>query len=236
MAEQVDMSNPPSSVPAGFIEPHPAIVSPQPGGPDDPLGESVLDPTAPWLRVFEPLDIRLVLGRNQDPQRELMVEHALADGVPIHRRVAGGGAVVLAPGMLIVAARLASNGYGTDCYFDLVNRALRPAIAACAGIEPACRGHGDLTMPSDAGQPRKILGASLRQTSRMAIYLGVLMVTDAVPAMEHYLRAPSRQPDYRHDRGHRAFCTHLGAHGVSITALRAAVQASCLTMLGPHAR
>jgi len=220
----------------GFIEPHPHIVTPQPGGADDPLGESVLDPGQPWLRVFEPRDVRLVLGRNQDPHRELIVSQAQADDVPIHRRVAGGGAVVLAPGMVVVAVRLASDGYGTDCYFDLVNRALRPAVTECAGIEPTCRGHGDLTLPGADGDPRKILGASLRQTSRMAVYLGVLLVADAVPLMERFLQAPSRQPDYRQDRGHRAFCTHVGAHGVQVQRLIEAVVKSCQLILGPHAR
>ena len=78
----------------GFHEPFPTIVAPQPGGLFDPLGESVLDLDQPWLRVFEPRDVRLVLGRNQDPHRELIVAQAQADDVPIHRRVAGGGAVV----------------------------------------------------------------------------------------------------------------------------------------------
>ena len=230
---------PPTTPPAsagGFIEPFPTLVTPQPGGPHDPLGESILDQAQPWLRLFEPGDVRLVLGRNQDPNRELIVAHAQADGVPIHRRVAGGGAVVLAPGMLVVAIRLQSTGYGTDCYFDLVNSALRPAVAALAGIEPVCRGHGDLTLPGGDGQPRKILGASLRQTSRLAYYLGVLMVADAVPQMERYLRAPSRQPDYRLDRGHRTFCTNLAMHGVSVAALRAVTHDFCSKILSPHAR
>jgi lipoate-protein ligase A len=137
--------------------------------------------------------------------------------------------------MVVVAVRLASNGYGTDCYFDLVNQALRPAVASCAGIAPLCCGHGDLALPGTDGRPRKILGASLRQTSRMAVYLGVLLVDDAVPLMERLLRPPSRQPDYRQDRGHRAFCTHLALHGVTVPTLIAAVEASSRTVLGPHA-
>ncbi|MDA3960592.1 MAG: hypothetical protein PF961_07360, partial [Planctomycetota bacterium] len=70
-----------------FTERWPEIVTPQPGGSDDPLGESVLDPVNPWCRVFEPRDVRLVIGRHQDPERELIVAQAQADGVPIHRRV-----------------------------------------------------------------------------------------------------------------------------------------------------
>jgi lipoate-protein ligase A len=219
---------------SGFTEPTPDLVQIQPGGPQDPLGESVLDPTQPWYRIFEPRDVRLVIGRHQQAARECRVAEAQADGIPVHRRVAGGGAVVLAPGMVVVAIRLAATRVGTSCYFDLVNQALVPAVAAC-GVTAACRGYGDLTVVGDDGVTRKVLGASLRQTSRMVVYLGVFLVEDAVPLMERYLHAPSREPDYRAGRGHRAFCTHLGALGVSTPALIRAIEHSCERILGREA-
>lgn len=220
---------------SGFEEPKPHIVTANPGGPEDPLGEFVLDPAAPWLRVFEPRDTRLVIGRHQDPERECLVDAARAAGVPIHRRVAGGGAVVLAPGMVVVAIRLAPTKIGSDCYFALVNNALIPGVVAAGGPAPVCKGHGDLTLEGTDGVRRKILGASLRQTSRMVVYLGVLMVDDAVPLMESLLAMPSRQPDYRASRGHRAFCTHLGSVGVSTRRLVECIRASCLDVLTAEA-
>ena len=218
------------SVPSGFIEPKPAIIVPNPGGPADPLGESVLDLTQPWLRVFEPRDTRAVIGRHQDPERECLVDACRAGGIPIHRRVAGGGTVVLAPGMVVVAARLRHTQVGTSCYFGMVNDALIPAVAAAAGVTPQCRGYGDLTIGG-----LKILGASLRQTSKMVVYLGVFLVADAVPLMERYLAMPSREPDYRLGRGHRAFCTALDQHGVTVLGLIAAITASCEERLGTQA-
>ena len=220
---------------SGFVEPHPDLVQPSPSGPDDPLGESVLDPEQPWLRVFEPASVRLVLGRSQDPRRELLVEAAQADAVPIHRRICGGGAVVLAPGMAVIALRLRNSGLATNAWFDLVNAALTPAVAAVAGVTPSTRGHGDLAITGEDGVERKILGASLRQTSRLVVYLGVLLVDDAVPRMERYLAAPSREPDYRAGRGHRAFCDHLGRVGVTVPALITALEAECRARLGQHA-
>ncbi len=206
-----------------FLEPHPDVVTPQPGGHDDPLGESVLDAAGASLRVFTPREVRIVLGRSQDPAREIDLAAARADGIPIHRRVAGGGCVVLAPGMVVVAVRLAPGAKDPNAYFAQVNAALVPAIAAVAGLAPSCRGHGDLTLPGEDGHPRKILGTSLRQTAQRVIYLGVLLVENAVPLMERYLTFPSKQPDYRLGRGHRAFCTHLGRHGVTVPALIAAL-------------
>jgi lipoate-protein ligase A len=210
-----------------FVEPRPDLVVPNPGGPADPLGESILDESQPWLRVFEPRDRRIVIGRGQDPAREVVVDAARADAVPIHRRVAGGGAVVLAPGMVVVAIRLANDRFGTDIWFERINAALIPAVAAACGAAVATRGHGDLAIAGGDGVPRKVLGASLRQTARWIYYLGALLVDDAVPLMERYLASPSRRPDYRGDRDHRGFCAALGAYGAGVAALIAAVEAEC---------
>jgi len=218
-----------------FEEPCPEVITPNPGGPDDPLGESILDLAQPWLRVFEPRARCLVIGRHQDPARELLIDHAVADGVSIHRRVSGGGAVVLAPGMVVVAIRMQNRELGTTCYLDRVNTALRPAVAAVCGAPPVCRGHGDLAISGSDGVERKVLGASLRQTSKLVFYLGVFLVEDAVPLMERYLAAPSRQPDYRAGRGHGAFCTHLATCGASVERLAATIREHGEQILGQHA-
>lgn len=211
-----------------FTERWPDIVTPQPGGPADPLGESVLDPAQPWCRVFEPGDRRVVIGRHQDPTLECRIDAVRDDGVPIHRRVSGGGAVVLAPGMLVIALRLPpGRDLAADAWFARINAAVIPALRAAVGVTAVCRGHGDLALIDADGVARKILGTSLRQTSRGVYYLGVLLVADAVPLMQRYLAPPSRQPDYRAGRGHRAFCTCLGVHGGTVTSVRAAVVAAC---------
>lgn len=202
---------------APFDEPYPDIVSPAPA--DDPLGESVLDPAQRGLRVFEPRDVRVVIGRGQDPRREVQVDACRAAGIPIHRRASGGGTVVLAPGMVVVALRLAGGLRAPDDHFALVNSALIPAVEAACGVRPACRGYGDLAVRGADGIERKVLGASLRQSTRLAAYLGVFLIDDAIPLMERCLAHPSREPSYRAGRGHRAFCSHLGAHGCTVSRL-----------------
>ena len=96
--------------------------------------------------MFEPKDQRIVIGRSQDPNRECVVAHCQQDGVPIHRRATGGGAVILAPGMLVMAIRMPRDVVGTDCYFDRVNQVIRPVIQHHAGQEIRCCGHGDLAL------------------------------------------------------------------------------------------
>ena len=172
----------------------------------------------PPVRVFMPHDVRVVIGRGQDPEREIDIDRCRADGIPIHRRLSGGGAVVLAPGMVVVALRLPPGGHDADRIFGAVNAVLAPAVQDCCGVLPRCRGHGDLAVTDRDGQERKILGASLRQNAQLAAYLGVFLVADAVPLMA-YLKHPSREPGYRAGRDHAAFCTHLGAHGATVPAL-----------------
>ena len=208
---------------SGWSEPHPEVVEPAPV--PDVLGESVLDPGAPGVRVFAPAAVRVVIGRAQDPARELHLAAIRADRVPVHRRITGGGAVVLAPGMVVVALRLPGDVRDPARHFARVNAALVPALAGL-GVAARCRGHGDLAVLAD-GQERKVLGASLRQDARAAYYLASLLVDDQVALMRRYLAAPSRQPDYRGGREHGEFCTHLGRWGVDTQALIIAVTGAC---------
>ena len=85
------------------------------------------------------------------------------------------------------------------------------------------------------GIERKVLGASLRQTSRMVVYLGVFLVTDAIPLMERYLATPSREPSYRAGRGHAGFCTHLGVISVQTHTLVHSITAHAEQILGKQA-
>lgn len=219
----------------GFREKFPELISPNPGGPQDPLGESILNHQQPWLRVFEPRDTRIVIGRNQDPNRELLLEAVRADSIPIHRRVSGGGTVVLAPGSLVVALRLRQQQLPVDACYQLINRALSAAVQECGVSDVACYGHGDLAVQTAEGSILKILGASLRQTKTALYYLGVFLIDDLVPLMQRYLPPPSREPDYRGGREHAAFCTHLAAHGVLLNILQAALEAHVQQQLGAQA-
>ena len=116
-------------------------------------------------------------------------------------------------------------------WFVPTSTALALAVARVIGERPLCRGHGDLALADGEKAPRKILGASLRQTARQVVYLGALLVADRVALMERYLTAPSREPDYRVGRGHGTFCTHLSAYGASVSSLSESLEKYCRKML-----
>jgi lipoate-protein ligase A len=137
--------------------------------------------------------------------------------------------------MVVVAIRLRNNEVGTTCYLDRVNQALVPAVSALSMIPVHCRGHGDLVLIDEQGITRKVLGASLRQTSRLVLYLGVFLVDNAVPLMERYLATPSREPSYRFGRGHGDFCTHLSTLSLTTHELIDSIQTHAQRLLGDHA-
>ncbi len=219
---------------SSFREKFPELITPHKNDSQDRLGESILDHQQPWLRLFEPTEIAVVIGRNQDPRREVLVDVVQAAGIPIYRRVTGGGTVILSPGTLVIALRLKQHQVGVECYFADINNALIRGLKDCAVDDAACFGHGDLAIQEN-GKRLKILGASLRQSRGAVYYLGVLMIDDLVPLMQRYLPMPSKQPDYRTDRSHADFCTHLGQRGLRLTEVQAALEASLRRDLGPKA-
>jgi lipoate-protein ligase A len=130
--------------------------------------------------------------------------------------------------MVVVGMRLHAPGAGTDEWLVRIADLLADAVAGAGGPRPAIDGHGDLSVGG-----RKILGASLRRRKETVFYLAAVLVDDAVPLMERYLAAPSREPTYREGRSHRTFCTHLGHYGVSTAHLAAQVAAYAEASFAP---
>ncbi len=219
----------------GFIEKFPDLVQSNPGGKNDPLGESILDRSNEWLRIFEPQELAVVIGRNQDPNRECKIDNVQADSIPVYRRVSGGGTVVLGPGSVVVALRLKQVQRSIDDNFALINKAQVAALQECAVNNASCFGHGDLALREGDGSIKKILGASLRQTKDAVYYLGVFLVADLIPLMDRYLAMPSKQPDYRGDRVHADFCTNLANKGVMVSVLIPALEAHLRDQLTTYA-
>jgi lipoate-protein ligase A len=132
-------------------------------------------------------------------------EACLADGVPIVRRISGGGAVVVGPGCLNYAIVLSLEtrpelrdvAYSYRLILDTIVHAL-----SVPGL--AIRDVGDVALDG-----RKVSGNAQRRGRRALLHHGTLLYDFDSRLMERYLRMPVRQPAYRANRSHLAFVANL---------------------------
>jgi len=161
------------------------------------------------VRVWEPPGAAVVLGRSNAAEREARPEVCERDGVPVLRRLGGGGAVVLGPGCLVVSlAKLVEESLVIGPYMEKAVGILAEAIHRVAGVPAEPRGTGDLCVGD-----RKILGSSVFRRRRVFFYQASLLVSMDLVLVDKYLRHPTREPEYRRGRPHREFLTTLRAAG-----------------------
>jgi lipoate-protein ligase A len=161
------------------------------------------------LRVWEPAESCVVVGRSSKVEREVNLAACRRDGVPVLRRVSGGCAIVTAPGCLMYALVL---NYTRRPELRAIHAAHRFVLDTLAtmlarhapGLERA--GISDLAL---AG--RKVSGNSLRCQRTHLLYHGTLLYGMQTELMERYLTMPPRQPDYRAGRRHADFLALLPA-------------------------
>ncbi|MGC8917458.1 MAG: lipoate--protein ligase family protein [Thermoanaerobaculum sp.] len=167
----------------------------------------------PQLRVLPVSSVAVVLPRSRDPGREVFLDRCARDGVPVVRRPSGGGAVVLAPGVVTLSALAPLQGprhvpalFARFC--GLVVQGLEDL-----GVPPLrLQGVSDLCLGD-----RKVVGSSLRLLAHAVLFQASVLVSVNVALLERYLPLPSRAPDYRKGRPHREFVTTLEAAGFSLT-------------------
>lgn len=165
-----------------------------------PLATEVWIPEAPMV----------VLGRGNKVEKEVNVRACVEDGIPILKRLGGGGTVLLHSGCLIVSLGLwVKEFYANDRYFRLLNQ----SVIDCLNRElPQLafdqRGHSDIVH----GQ-LKIAGTSLFRSRNYLMYQASILIDMQIEWIEKYLAHPSLEPDYRKGRSHRDFLTDLGTLG-----------------------
>jgi len=164
----------------------------------------------PVVRVEEAREVVVVLPRSRSAAREVHLDRCRADRVAVVVRPSGGGAVVLAPGV-VAASVLADADAGAqfpEPYFRAFGMAVSEALAECGATEVTPRGVSDLCIGE-----RKIAGSALRLWRSRVLYQVSVLVDVDLALLERYLTMPSRQPDYRHGRAHADFVTTLRATG-----------------------
>lgn len=160
------------------------------------------------LRVWEPGELFVVVGFANSVGTEVNVPVCADSGVPIYRRVSGGGTVLQGPGCLnySVVLRieeggpLASVSGANEFILGRVRDALNPLVDG----EIEMRGQTDLTIDG-----RKFSGNAQKRKRHALLFHGTLLLDFELGLIETYLRMPSKQPDYRDGRGHSDFVTNL---------------------------
>ncbi|PIQ81905.1 MAG: lipoate-protein ligase A related protein [Candidatus Omnitrophica bacterium CG11_big_fil_rev_8_21_14_0_20_64_10] len=160
------------------------------------------------LRFWEPDRPFVVLGLSNRIGSEVRAAACGAAGVPILRRISGGGAVLQGPGCLNFslvlqippAGPLAGIASTNAFILDRHRSALQPLLAGPVRAE----GCSDLTL---AGL--KFSGSAQRRKRTHMLFHGCFLLDLNLPLMEALLPLPARRPAYRKDREHRAFLTPL---------------------------
>jgi len=170
------------------------------------------------LRLWEPPQPLVVVGRSSRIVEEVDLVACEAAGIPVLRRASGGAAIVTGPGCLMYGLVLRYAGREHLRMLDQAHQHVLGAIAAAVGavVSDVRRlGTCDLAIGN-----RKFSGNSVRCKRDHLLYHGTLLYSFDLPLVEHFLRMPPRQPAYRAGRGHGQFVANLG---VSAGALRRAL-------------
>lgn len=179
---------------------------------DEDLVAAAAGDGGPQVRVWEPPELAVVLGRSNRAEQEVREAACVADGVPILRRLGGGGAVLLGPGSLVVSlARREERPFGLDRHMARCVGFLAAALQATTGVRCRPRGTGDLCCGD-----RKVLGSSLFRGKKVLFYQASILVTLDIGLIDRYLLHPTREPEYRGRRPHRDFLTTLAAQGIQV--------------------
>lgn len=174
------------------------------------------------LRIWESAVPFVVLGLSNHVSAEVATAVCAQRGIPILRRVSGGGTVVQGPGCLSYALTLLIPETGPLATITGTNRHLmeihRAALENLLGEPVAVRGHTDLETGG-----RKFSGNAQKRGRRALLFHGTILYAADLELINRLLRHPSREPDWRDRRAHAEFIGNLPATREQITtALRAA--------------
>tara|TARA_B100000809_G_scaffold170790_1_gene168116 strand:- start:333 stop:1046 length:714 start_codon:yes stop_codon:yes gene_type:complete len=177
------------------------------------LDEALLDEAesspdgAEWLRLWEPQEQMVVLGRASQAERELHLDRCQQAQIPVLRRCSGGAAIVTGPGCLMYSLVLGLQDRPQLRIPEQVHRfVLGQTARALESLGPdiAMEGTSDLVIGG-----HKFSGNSLRCKRNHILYHGTLLYDFPLQQISTFLQMPPRQPDYRQEREHHDFVTNL---------------------------
>ena len=164
------------------------------------------------LRIWEPAQHFVVLGRGSQVDKEVHVERCKRQGVPILRRCSGGATIITGPGCLMYSVVIPLTEDGGLADVDTIHATVleRMVTALDSGAQSVLRdGTSDLVVVDSDSVRRKFSGNSLRFGRISVLYHGTLLYDFQQELVGEYLKTPPRMPDYRRNRTHDQFLTNL---------------------------
>jgi len=159
------------------------------------------------LRLWEPLQPMVVLGRSSPANSELDLANCRQDEIDVFRRCSGGQTIMTGPGCLMYAVvldyRLRPELRMLEQAHHFVMSNMQAAIATL-GISTEMEGTSDLTLSG-----RKFSGNALRCKRNWMVYHGTMICDFDISKMTKFLGDPIRQPEYRQNRSHDEFLIGL---------------------------
>jgi len=160
------------------------------------------------LRVWEPSEYFVVTGYSNQMKTEVNMPHCQTHGVPVLRRLSGGGTVLQGPGcfnftliLKIEESGPLKNTVETNAF--VMNRhceAMKPHLDSNVRIQ----GFTDLAFKN-----LKFSGNAQRRKRRFVLFHGTFLINFDIPKVTDHLHMPSKQPAYRENRTHEEFLTNV---------------------------
>lgn len=160
------------------------------------------------LRFWEPEQTFVVVGYSNRVEDEVQTDSCQKNGVPILRRISGGGSVLQGPGCLnySLILQIKNENFGNtihDANHFIMNRQAK-ALSQLLGREVHVQGDTDLAIG-----PLKFSGNAQRRKNQYLLFHGTFLLNFDLAVMEHILKMPPKQPAYRQGRPHTDFVTNL---------------------------
>ena len=165
------------------------------------------------LMVWQPDNPVIVVGQSNSPEKYVLMEKALMNGLPVMKRPTGGETVVLTPRMLIISLVLKNTKLPrSQDFFVGINNMIIPELinAGLSGV--SYRGISDLAVAD-----KKIMGSSIYRKPGMLFYHAVLNYGESPDYIASFLKHPVREPDYRKGRSHSEFVTTIEKAGITLS-------------------
>lgn len=163
------------------------------------------------LRLWRPKNYFVVLGHSNRLCAEVKVPECATAGIPILRRVSGGGAVIQGPGCFNYSLILDSQAHevkNIEAGFHYVLERHRQLLGALTSDDVRIDGISDLTV---AG--RKFSGNAQYRKSRYVLVHGTFLLRFDLSMIDRCLHLPANQPKYRANRAHLDFVVNFALDG-----------------------